>query len=124
MIKASVGDATVYNPDIGQFDAVLCDVPCSGIGVLRRKPEIKYKEVGELSGLEEIQQKILKNADRYLKKGGRLLYSTCTLRKAENEEQIKAFLDKNTNYELQYEHSYMPQNDNTDGFYCALLKKG
>ncbi len=124
VIKASVGDATVYNPDIGQFDAVLCDVPCSGLGVLRRKPEIKYKEVGELSGLEEIQQKILKNADRYLKKGGRLLYSTCTLRKAENEEQIKAFLDKNTNYELQYEHSYMPQNDNTDGFYCALLKKG
>lgn len=123
-IKADVQDATVYNEKLGLFDAVLCDVPCSGLGVLRRKPEIKYKPIDDLFELEKIQEKILLNADCYLKPGGRLLYSTCTLRRSENECQIKAFLDKKANYELQYERTYMPQTDKTDGFYCALLKKG
>ncbi|MBE6728584.1 MAG: 16S rRNA (cytosine(967)-C(5))-methyltransferase RsmB [Ruminococcaceae bacterium] len=123
-IKAHTQDATVFNEELGLFDAVLCDVPCSGFGVLRRKPEIKYKPCEDLSELEEIQKKILENADRYLKSGGRILYSTCTLRHAENEMQVKAFLDKNADYELQYEHTYMPHTDNSDGFYCALFKKG
>ncbi len=121
-IKALVCDAT-QKADIGTFDAILCDVPCSGLGVIRRKPEIKYKDTEDFGELQLIQQKILSNAASYLKKGGRLLYSTCTLRSAENDEQVKAFLDKNTGYELQYQHTYMPHIDGTDGFYCALIRK-
>lgn len=123
IIKTGVLDAKVYKKDLGLFDAVLCDVPCSGFGVIRRKPEIKYKGTKDFSVLEKTQSEILNNASRYLKPDGRILYSTCTLRRAENENIVKAFLDKNTNYELQYEHTYMPHIDGTDGFYCALLKK-
>lgn len=121
IIKAACGDASVKNDSLGLFDAVLCDVPCSGLGVIRRKPEIKYKPVGDFSELEGIQLKILENAAGYLKSGGRLLYSTCTLRKAENSGIIQAFLDKNPCYELKYERTYMPHTDGSDGFYCALL---
>ncbi len=124
-ITADTFDATVKKIDIGLFDAVICDVPCSGLGVLRRKPDIKYKDISDLPSIEDIQDKMLANAASYVKTGGRLLYSTCTLRKAENEERIKAFLDKTADYELQYQHSYMPHIDKTDGFFCALLvKKG
>lgn len=124
-ISAGVGDATVYNESLGKFDAVICDVPCSGLGVLRRKPELKYKadEQLELSDLEEIQARILENAAAYTADGGRILYSTCTLRKAENELQIKTFLDKYPHFAVQYEYTYFPHIDNTDGFYCAVLVK-
>ncbi len=121
-IRTVVSDATVSS-DMGSFDAILCDVPCSGLGVIRRKPEIKYKDTEDFGELESIQLKILTNAASYLKKGGRLLYSTCTVRRAENEGTVKAFLDKNTGYELQYQHTYMPHIDGTDGFYCALILK-
>lgn len=121
-IKALVADATEKN-ELGNFDAILCDVPCSGLGVIRRKPEIKYKEISDFTELETIQLKILDNAASYLRKGGRIVYSTCTLRKSENEAQVKAFLDKNTGYELQYQRTFMPHTDGTDGFYCALIQK-
>ena len=123
IIKPIVNDATVYNEDLGLFDAVLCDVPCSGLGVIGRKPEIKYKPQDDFSSLEEIQKKILMNADKYLKAGGRLVYSTCTVRKNENENVVKAFLDKYKGYELKYQHTFMPHKDKTDGFYFALLYK-
>ena len=123
IIKTIVADATVFEESLGRFDAVLCDVPCSGLGVLRRKPEIKYKEVEDFSLLEEIQRKILKNASRYLKDGGRLLYSTCTLSKSENEGAVKAFLEENREYTLTFQHTFMPHTDGTDGFFCALLQK-
>lgn len=122
-IRASSADATRFHAQLGVFDAVLCDVPCSGLGVLRRKPEIKYKADTDFSGLEAVQRTILDNAARYTAPGGRLLYSTCTLRRAENELQIKAFLDRSGGFALQYEHTYMPHTDGTDGFYCALLVK-
>lgn len=123
IIKTGVCDAQKFNETLGLFDAVLCDVPCSGLGVIRRKPEIKYKGIEDFLNLQEIQSEILNNASRYLKTNGRILYSTCTLRRAENEDIVKAFLDKNAGYELQYEHTYMPHTDGTDGFYCALIKK-
>lgn len=123
IINVGVGDAALYNKEYGKFDAVLCDVPCSGLGVIRRKPEIKYKSVENFSELTQIQLKILENAAQYVKENGRILYSTCTLRKAENESVIKAFLDKHTHYEVKYQHTYMPHIDGTDGFYCALLIK-
>ena len=123
IIKTKAADATEFNKDLGLFDAVLCDVPCSGLGVIRRKPEIKYKDISDFQELQKIQQKILSNAANYIKKGGRILYSTCTLRKAENERQIEIFLDTHREYVLKYERTFAPHTDGTDGFYCALLVK-
>ncbi len=122
IVKTKVNDAT-QKSDLGEFDSVLCDVPCSGLGILRRKPDIKYKEIIDFSSLEEIQLKILRNASSYVKKGGKILYSTCTLRKSENEEIIKAFLTENTDFIVEYEHTFLPHIDKTDGFYCALMCK-
>ncbi len=123
IISPVVADATTHNDDFGEFDAILCDVPCSGLGVIRRKPEIKYKSIDEYQDICDIQAKILENAANYLKDNGRILYSTCTLRKCENEAVVYAFLDKHSGYELKYEHTFMPHIDGTDGFYCALLQK-
>lgn len=123
IVKAIQGDATLVNDDLGRFDAILCDVPCSGLGVIRRKPEIKYKDLSEYNDITAIQGKILENAALYLLPGGRVLYSTCTLRKCENEGVIQAFLDKHSGFELKYQHTFMPHIDGTDGFYCALLQK-
>ncbi len=122
-ITAIQNDATVFNSSVGQFDAILCDVPCSGLGVIRRKPEIKYKNLDEYSDITAIQSKILETSVSYLKQNGRILYSTCTLRKYENEDVINAFLDKHSDYEVKYQHTFMPHLDGTDGFYCALLQK-
>ncbi len=121
IIKAEVCDATLYNADLGEFDCVLCDVPCSGLGIIRRKPEIKYKNFAEFQDLPQIQYEILNNAKKYLKKGGRLLFSTCTLRKAENEDIVERFLKENPDFSLKYMHTFMPFSDGTDGFFAALL---
>ena len=123
IIKATLNDATVYNHDLGEFDKVLCDVPCSGLGVIRRKPEIKYKPIEDFGELEKIQYSILENAVKYLKSGGSILYSTCTLRRNENENQINRFLENHKEFSKEYEHTFMPHTDSTDGFYCALLVK-
>lgn len=85
-ITAAAGDASKFNSELPKFSKILCDVPCSGLGVIRRKPEIKYKSVGEFERLPEIQYAIAENALRYLEVGGELVYSTCTLRKAENDD--------------------------------------
>ena len=122
-ITAIQNDATIKNEDLGTFDVILCDVLCSGLGVIRRKPEIKYKDISEYEDITVIQSKILETAVSYLKQGGRILYSTCTLRKEENEGIIQCFLDKHPQYELKYQRTFMPHIDGSDGFYCALLEK-
>lgn len=122
-ITAIQNDATIINDKLGTFDVVLCDVLCSGLGVIRRKPEIKYKDISEYEDIASIQGKILENAASYLNENGRILYSTCTLRKCENEDIIKRFLDKCPQYELKYQRTFMPHVDGSDGFYCALLQK-
>ncbi len=122
-IKTIQNDATVKNDKIGKFDVVLCDVLCSGLGVIRRKPEIKYKDISEYEDITLLQTQILENAAEYLQPNGRILYSTCTLRKCENEGVIERFLDKHPQYELKYQHTFMPHIDGCDGFYCALLQK-
>lgn len=124
-IKTYVSDATCFDKNLGKFDVVLCDVPCSGLGVIRRKPEIKYKDVSknELKELEETQAKILETASLYVKDGGLLCYSTCTLRADENKSQISAFLDKHGCFDVKYSDEYMPHTDGTDGFFCAVLTK-
>ncbi len=123
IIDTLQNDATLKNDSLGLFDAILCDVVCSGLGVIRRKPEIKYKDISEYTDITLIQAEILENAASYLKPNGRILYSTCTLRKCENEGVIHAFLDKHIGFELKYQHTFMPHTDGTDGFYCALLQK-
>ncbi len=123
IIKPCTCDATQYNEKLRLFDAVLCDVPCSGLGVIRRKPDIKYNSVADFTELEETQRKILRNAVKYLKKGGRILYSTCTLRKNENENMVSDFLAENKDFALVTEQTLMPHINNTDGFYYALIEK-
>lgn len=122
IVKATLNDATVFNENLGLFDCVLCDVPCSGLGIIRRKPDIKYKDFNEFDSLIEIQLKILKTAVKYLKPGGRILYSTCTLRKKENENVVNSFLLEYNEFHKKYEHTFLPHIDKTDGFYCALLE--
>ena len=122
IITTKTLDATKPLPFEEPFDAVLCDVPCSGLGILRRKPDIKYNALPNLEQLEKIQGEILRNAAKLVKKGGRILYSTCTIRKAENEEIVKAFLTENKNAVLKYEHTFLPHKETADGFYTALIE--
>ncbi len=122
-VRAVTADATVFSADLGHFSAVICDVPCSGLGVIRRKPDIKYNKTEDFLGLISTQRSILDNADKYLLSGGKLLYSTCTLNVAENRENVDFFLSNHPDYTLANERTFSPQNDNSDGFYAALLIK-
>ena len=127
-ITAIENDATLHNASLGEFDRVLCDVPCSGIGVIRRKPDIKYKTDDGIDSLPELQYKILANSARYLKCGGVLIYSTCTLLKSENEGVISRFLSEFDEFEPyplengEYTRTLMPY-DGTDGFFYARLRR-
>ena len=105
----------------GIADKVLVDAPCSGLGVIRRKPEIKYKESGELSELIPIQAQILDRAAGYLKPGGTLVYSTCTINRDENDIQAEKFVENHRDYEIIYEKQFLPTGG-LDGFYIAKMK--
>ena len=130
-IQGKTGDASVYNDSLGFADRVLCDVPCSGLGIIRRKPEIKYKKEEELTSLPEIQYAIICNASRYVKIGGRLLYSTCTLSKAENDDVCNKFLDTHKNFRSVGVFSeddagmvtLMPHKNESDGFFIACFER-
>lgn len=91
-IRAEKGDAMIFDPDLPEFTKILCDVPCSGFGVIGKKPEIKYKSLSDFENLPDIQYKIADNAVKYLSYGGEMIYSTCTLRKVENDESATGFL--------------------------------
>ncbi|MBQ8432993.1 MAG: 16S rRNA (cytosine(967)-C(5))-methyltransferase RsmB [Clostridia bacterium] len=105
------------------FDRVLCDVPCSGFGVFAKKPEIKYKDPAMSAGLPAIQAAILKNACRFVKAGGKLVYSTCTLLPEENEGNVEAFLREHGEFSLLQMRTLYPDTDGTDGFFFAVLQK-
>ena len=122
-IQAHAQDAGVYEVSFGRFDRVLCDVPCSGLGIMRRKPEIRFKDVSLLSSFSKVQSKILSTGACYVKSGGKLIYSTCTLNKAENEEIIEAFLENHQDFLLTFEKTFFPHIDHTDGFFIAVLEK-
>ena len=98
-IKAAAGDASKFNAELPKFSKILFDVPCSGLGVIGSKPEIKYKSFSDFAGLPDIQYKIVSNALSYLEAGGTLVYSTCTVRKAENEEVCERLLQEHTEIE-------------------------
>ena len=121
-ISAKCLDATVFDNTLGLFDRIICDVPCSGLGVIRRKPDIKYKPQDSFEELIRIQRSILFNADKYLKQGGKILYSTCTLNNKENSENVRDFLKNHKNYTLEAEKTFSSK-DGGDGFYSAVLLK-
>ena len=122
-ISTVINDATVFNNSLGLYDLVICDVPCTGFGVIRRKPEIKYKSIDEIKSIKDLQIKIVDNAVRYVKNGGKLLYSTCTLNNAENREMVDYILLNNKDFYLETEKTMLPNELNGDGFYAAVLRK-
>lgn len=112
------------NELITKADRVLCDVPCSGLGVIAKKPDLRHKDYSDIKKLPEIQYKILKASSSYLKKGGTLVYSTCTLNKEENENVISRFLSENTGFSLSGEtKTFFPDEGSNDGFFMAKIIK-
>lgn len=132
-ITTAARDAREPDPSLaGKANAVLCDVPCSGLGVLAKKPDIRYKPLAETARLPEIQKAILSASAGYLKHGGTLLYSTCTLNRAENEDVVAAFLAARPDFHLSDDPIVgdkkgmallLPQTYGTDGFFIAKLIK-
>ena len=124
-----------YNEEFKEkFDKVLCDVPCSGLGIIFKKPDIKYKSIDNINNLPSVQYGILSNCAKYVKIGGTLVYSTCTLNKEENEHNVLKFLEENKSFEpFDFEidnvkskdgmYTFMPHINNTDGFFVAKLKR-
>jgi len=136
ILSAETGDGTVLNPAlVGSADRVLCDVPCSGMGVIRKKPEIRYKTWEEIQDLPVLQGKILKNAASYLKIHGEMIYSTCSVLTEENEEVVEAFLAENDGYSLcpfdapllgraeKGMATLWPHVHGTDGFFIARIRR-
>lgn len=106
-------------------DVVIADLPCSGLGVIGRKKDIKYKMTVEKEAeLVALQREILKNAVRYVKPGGTLLYSTCTIHKAENEENVRWLSEQYPELEVELQKQIFPGEEGNDGFFVARMKKG
>ena len=141
IIYAKAQDATKFNENlVGKFDKILLDVPCLGLGVIKRKPDIKWKRKKEdIKEITKIQKAILNNCSKYLKKNGELVYSTCSILKEENEDIIEEFLKENSQYEIckenekNYENiaifgekdkyiNLYPSQEN-DGFFICKLQK-
>lgn len=119
---------------IGAFDTVITDVPCSGLGIIRKKPDIRYKEPGPLAGLPAVQKRILENCCAYVKPGGVLIYSTCTLVRRENEDVVRWFLSEHPEFALEAFElprfgrqegmvAFWPHIHETDGFFVAKLRR-
>ncbi len=134
-LSAEVRDARIHEPTwVEQFDLLLADVPCSGLGVIRKKPEIRYKDPDAMADLLPIQSDILDNVCRYVKRGGVLLYATCTIRREENEDQVTAFLQRHPEFHLEGFSlplqdvpegflTLLPHKHDTDGFFIAKLRR-
>lgn len=129
IIETKVNDAEKFNADFeNRFDRVLLDAPCSGLGIIRRKPDIKWtKGATDCSSLAKTQYRMLRFASKYVKKGGILVYSTCTISRMENEQMAETFLRENKNFEALPEEymnkkgycQLLPNTFNTDGFFIA-----
>ena len=133
-VTAEVNDAKVFREDIPQADRVLCDVPCSGLGVIRRKPEIKYKNLTDFDKLPMVQGNILDTCSRYVKQNGILVYSTCTISEAENTAVVNGFLKLHSDFELvplwnegrfagESMLTVLPAYFGSDGFFIAKMKR-
>ena len=137
-ISAEVGDALVFNNQLEPADRVLCDVPCSGFGIMSKKPEIKYKKKDEYKDIPNLQASIVNNAAKYVKSGGILIYSTCTLLHEENQAVCDRFLIENPEFNPhplpQFLSEYsdndeknsitiLPKQFGSDGFFVAAFVK-
>ncbi len=138
IIKTKCEDASIYKEEYKEkFDKILLDVPCLGLGVLKRKPDIKWKRKKEdIEEITKVQKEILETCSKYLKTGGQLVYSTCSILKEENEDIIQEFLKKHTDFEQislneeKYEvninkngNIQLYQNIENDGFFISKLQK-
>ena len=139
LLHPMTADGKVFRPEWeGAFDRVLVDAPCSGLGVIRKKPDIRYKDQEPLKGLPEVQRAILDNASRYVRPGGILLYSTCTLLPRENEEVVRWFLEGHKDFKAESFTlpgpvgtaadglvTLLPHRHGTDGFFiCRMRREG
>ena len=137
-VDVQLFDALNLDKDsIDKFDSVLADVPCSGLGIIKRKPEIQYKEKEEIKDLPKLQKQILQNAAKYVKVGVTLIYSTCTIQDDENIEVVESFLQSNKRFKLEKieninidleneDKGYLkiyPNVHGMDGFFIAKLKR-
>ncbi|MBM6723033.1 16S rRNA (cytosine(967)-C(5))-methyltransferase RsmB [Pseudoflavonifractor phocaeensis] len=137
IIRPEVLDGKVCKDDfLNSFDLVIADVPCSGLGIIRKKPDIRYKDPEPLAGLPRVQGAILENVSRYVRPGGVLLYATCTLLERENEAIVAAFLEKQKDFTLEQFQvpgpfglcadgmlTCWPHRHGTDGFFYAKLRR-
>ena len=136
-IRAVAADGRAFHPEWNaRFDVVLADVPCSGLGIIRKKPDIRYKRPNDLFALPVVQRAILDNASRYVRPGGTLLYSTCTILPEENQDVTGGFLAEHPEFSLESftlpglagscggEITLWPQRYDTDGFYiCRMTRR-
>ncbi len=135
-IETKLCDASVHNSEFdGVFEIVLADVPCSGLGIIRKKPEIRYKSQEEIACLPELESKILNNVSSYVKPSGAIIYSTCTVLPEENEMVIERFLNNNPQFKLEPftlpkpigktagSILLLPNEYGTDGFFIAKLRR-
>ena len=125
-MQAEQWDARVFDEAMeGQADVVIADLPCSGLGVLGRKADIKYRMSREqLTGLAALQREILSVVHRYVRDGGVLLYSTCTIDRLENEDNVSWFLQNFPGWNMEYQEQILPDESGRDGFFIARLRKG
>ncbi len=135
IIEAREQDGSKRNDELVEYaDTVICDVPCSGLGVIAKKPEIRYKSRDDFARLPEIQYAILKNSSAYVKPNGVLIYSTCTVNKAENEAVVSRFLSETYGFAAEDfsvgpikseggKLTLMPHIHGTDGFFVAKLRR-
>ena len=141
IMQCRVKDAAVQEKRLGQFDRVLADVPCSGLGLMRKKPDIRLKKDGsEIDSLTKIQREILENAAGYVKQGGVLVYSTCTLCRKENEKNLEWFLQSHPDFAAEDISEYLPEEwetetakkgyltllphkTGTDGFFISRMRR-
>ena len=106
-----------------QYDVVIADLPCSGLGIIRKKPDIKYNQTEEsLNELVQLQANILDTVCKYVKAGGTLCYSTCTINKDENENQVSNFLSSHKQFTMVNMEQLLPD-ENHDGFFICVMKK-
>ncbi len=131
IIKTAMADARKPREDlIGKADRVLCDAPCSGLGVIAKKPEIRYKNIDDIKKLPTIQKDVLEGSSKYVRDGGVLVYSTCTVNPDENEHVVESFLMAHDEFKLDENdylkggmRTFLPHKDGCDGFFAARMVK-
>lgn len=124
-MKAICWDATVFDEaSVEKADILICDLPCSGLGVMGKKTDIRYKMTPEKQGeLVQLQREILQTVCSYVKRGGTLVYSTCTIHTGENEENVEWFLQEHPEFTLVSREQMFPGDCGNDGFFIAKMKR-